>query len=93
MDNKTIPFQHFIAFIKDETFWIRWEMQISLDGDESYFLKAYEDAQAGKITSQVFDFAKTNVTLLNKNSPSYAHDGEDLYYFFNKWARGERFEN
>jgi hypothetical protein len=91
---KIIPFQHFVAFVKDDAFWNRWEMQISLEGDEeTYFLKAYEDASAGKISAQSFDFSKTNVTLLNRNSPSYAHDGEDLFYFFNKWIKGDRFEN
>lgn len=88
--SKIATSRQFEAFIKDAEFWKNWELVVSHDENEDYFLNSYSDVHAGK-PAKDFDFSKTSVTLLHVGGPNNMYDGEHISYFFELWMKGERF--
>ncbi len=89
---KIVHWLDFVRFITDQDMWSRWEFESMLDQDvEAYFVEHWNAARE-KRTMQSFDFSKTSLQVYSRDSStlSWEHDGETLWYFFQKFTEGKR---
>jgi hypothetical protein len=89
--NFTVHWLDFVRFIQDQDMWSRWAMQY--DPSQETYLEANLLLINEKKTGHNFDFAKLhNVQVLSKDNSllNWEHDGESLWYFFQKWSQGIR---
>jgi hypothetical protein len=89
--NKIVNWIEFSRFVNDEAFWSRWTFQLGLEDNEQYFIDCYNAAKE-KRNLPYFDFNRTYVTLLSIGDDhiNWEHDGESIWYFFEKWYQGVR---
>jgi hypothetical protein len=93
--SKVVHWLDFVRFINDQDLWTRWTYTVPFNEDgsspEKYFIDAVEAAKQ-KRTLASFDFDKTNITLTSRDESTinWEHDGESLWYFFQKWYQGVR---
>lgn len=81
----------FVRFINDQDMWSRWMMHY--DPTQEVYFEANLILVSENKTGRSFDFDQVkNVQMLSKDDGSlnWEHDGESLWYFFQKWSQGVR---